>query len=456
MNKEDIFQNLKLNLEGDNKQESVPFITISNSKSNSSKNQNSKTSSNNKYSLTDNNSGSNSKNNINNSSLKFEKRRIFKKKNKQLESSHNNSYAESSLIKPVFDTFFYNHLDKSSQDLSISEDKKEAKTESKVQGNAENETPKRKHGKYKAILSSNKMKNKAGKLVNFKGKKNLMNDFKFMAVDVDNDDEKNKNRVSSVENIPNKTILLKKNVIIINKSWNKKDMKLKSRPINLVNKYNKSHSINKNQNKKIDIKKEKRSGSNIKISSSKRAQNNFGFENLLNKYINRTKNVVNVNFPINKINNNYLKDINIINIEKKVNDEKIKNTSKSDSYKRRLSASFLKKRDKINKNNLFLDYLPKQNEEININPIINPNPNKNINEPNKAKSNSIFDKILFNKGYIKIKPIKKEVENKNNNYKKINNYNDSNSYFLKFKDNKELSKQNKTHKNKGFNYINKK
>ena len=453
MNKEDIFQNLKLNLEGDNKQESVPFITISNSKSNSSKNQNSKNSSNNKYSLTDNNSGSNSKNNLNNSSFNFEKRRIFRKKNNQLESSHNNSYVESSLIKPIFDTYFYNHLDKNSQDVSISEDKKEVNTESKVQGNAENETPKKKHGKNKAILSSNKTRNKAGKIVNFQGK-NLMNYFKFMIVDADNDEKKN--RVSSVENIPNKTIQLKKNIIIINKSWNKEDMKLKICPVKLVNKYNKSYSINKNQNKKIDIKKEKRSGSNIKISSSKRAQNNFGFENLLNKYINRTKNVVNVNFPINKINNNYLKDINIINIEKKVNDEKIKNTSKSDSYKRRLSASFLKKREDVNRNKLFHDYLPKQNEEINTNLIINPNPNKNINEPNKVKPNSIFDKILFNKGYIKIKPIKKEVENKNNNYKKINNYNDSNSYFLKFKDNKELSKQNKIHKNKGFNYINKK
>ena len=255
--------------------------------------------------------------------------------------------------------------------------------------------------------------------------------------------EKKKNRVSSVKNIPNKTIQLKKNIIIINKSWNKEDMKLKVGSVKLVNKYNESHSINKNQNKKIDIKKENRSGRNIKISSSKRAQNKFGFENLLNKYINRTKNSDIANFPINKINSNYLKDINIINIEKKVNDEKIKNIPKSDSYKRRLSASFLKKRDKINKNNLFRDYLPKQNEEISINPIINPNPNKNINEPNKVKSNSIFDKILFNKGHSKIKPIKKED-------------NDPNSYFLKFKDYKELSKQDKLHKNKGCNFINKK
>ena len=440
MKKEDIFQNLNLSLEGDNRQEKVPFITISNSKSNSSKNQNSKTSSNNKYSLTDNNSGSNSKNNLNNSSFNFEKRRIFRKKNKQLESSHNNSYLESSLIKPIFDTLFYSNLDKNTQDVSMSEDKKEVKTESKVQGNAENETPKKKHGKYKAILSNHKTKKKAGKIVNFQGK-NLMNYFKFMTVNADNGEKKN--RVSSVKNIPNKTIQLKKNIIIINKSWNKEDMKLKVGSVKLVNKYNESHSINKNQNKKIDIKKENRSGRNIKISSSKRAQNKFGFENLLNKYINRTKNSDIANFPINKINSNYLKDINIINIEKKVNDEKIKNIPKSDSYKRRLSASFLKKRDKINKNNLFRDYLPKQNEEISINPIINPNPNKNINEPNKVKSNSIFDKILFNKGHSKIKPIKKED-------------NDPNSYFLKFKDYKELSKQDKLHKNKGCNFINKK
>ena len=74
---EDNFLNLKLNLEGDKRQEKVPFITISNSKSNSSKNQNSKASSNNKYSLTSNNSGSNSKNNLSNSSFNFEKREYF-------------------------------------------------------------------------------------------------------------------------------------------------------------------------------------------------------------------------------------------------------------------------------------------------------------------------------------------------------------------------------------------
>ena len=209
MKKEDIFQNLNLSLEGDNRQEKVPFITISNSKSNSSKNQNSKTSSNNKHSLTDNNSGSNSKNTLNNSSLNLEKKRIFRKKEKQLKSSNNNSYSENSLVKPVFDTSFYNHLNKSSQSISISEDKKEVKTESKLDRNSENETPKKKkkkNNKYKAILSNNKIKNKAGKMANFQGK-NLMNYFKFMTVDVDNE-EKNKNRVSSAENIPNKNILI--------------------------------------------------------------------------------------------------------------------------------------------------------------------------------------------------------------------------------------------------------
>ena len=447
---------MKLNFEGDKGQEKVPFITISNSKSNSSKNQNSKASSNNKYSLTSNNSGSNSKNNLSNYSFNFEKRRIFlKKKNKQLKSSHNNSYAESSLIKPVFDTSFYNRLDKSSQNISLSEDKKEVKTESKLDKNAENETPKKKLNKFKAILSNNKTKSKAGKLVNFQGK-NLMNYFKFMTVDVDNE-EKNKNRVSSAENIPIKNIKLKKNVIIINKSWNKKDMKLEVRPNKIANKFNKSHSISKNQIKKIGIKKDKRSGSNIKISSS-----NFDFEKLLNKYVNRPKNVGIINFPIININN-YMKGINIINIEKKANFVKIKKKPKSDSYKRRLSASlFLKKRENVNKNNLFSDYKPKQNGEININPNINQN--KNINEQNQNKSNSIFDKILFNKGFFKIKTMKKEVEikNKNNNnnnninIKKINNYNDTNSYFLKLKDNKELLKQYKHRVNKAFNYKNEK
>ena len=229
-------------------------------------------------------------------------------------------------------------------------------------------------------------------------------------------------------------------------------MKLEARQIKIANKFNKSHSISKNQINKIGIKKEKRSGSNIKISSS-----NFDFEKLLNKYINKPKNVGIINFPINNINN-YMKGINIINIEKKANFVKIKKKPNSDSYKRRLSASlFLKKRGNINKNNLFSDYKPKQNEEININSNINPN--KNINEQNQNKSNSIFDKILFNKDFFKIKTMKKEVENKNNNninIKKINNYNDTNSYFLKLKGNKELLKQYKHRINKAFNYINEK
>jgi hypothetical protein len=52
-------------------------------------------------------------------------------------------------------------------------------------------------------------------------------------------------------------------------------------------------------------------------------------------------------------------------------------------------------------------------------------------------------------------PVKNEVENKNIDIKKINNYNDNNSYFLKFKDNKELLKPDKHRVNKAFNYIKK-
>ena len=453
----DIFPNLKLNLEGNNSKEKVPFITISNSKSNSSKNQNS--SNNNKYSLTDNNPNSNSKNNLNNSSSNFERKRIFRKKNRQ-ESSNNNSYSENSLIKPIFDTSFLNQLKKNTSDLSFHEDNKEVNTETKVYGHAENETPKKKYKKYKKILSDKKSINKAGKLVNFQGK-NLMEYFEVMTVDVDNE-EKKKNRVSSVENIPNNTIKLKKNIIIINKSWNKKEMNMKSGPKKIINKYIKSHSINKNEIKKIDVKKEKSVDNNLKITSVKKSLNNFDLKNLLNKYINKSKNndINNgfANFQKKPNINNYIKGVNLINKEKKVNFEKIKTTPKSDSHKRNSSSSYLKNIESIIKSKLFHDYKPKYKDELNL--IINSN--KKIinahNEQNQIKSNNIFDKILFHKPYIKIKPIKKEtIANKNKiNNKKINNYNESNSYFSKFKEDKEFSSQEKYHINKGFNYINKK
>ena len=310
--------------------------------------------------------------------------------------------------------------------------------------------------------------------------KNLMDYFKYMNADVTSED-KNSNRVSSVENISNNTIKLNKKAINTNKSWNKNNKKIK--PVKIINKYKKSCSKNKSKiQKKLNINisefsktQKKKSNSNLKISSVKNIRNhNNYFDNLLNKYIHfknkNNKNEKNIgfkNFQKNCINNNiiYFSGTNNINTEKKNNFEKIKITPKTDSYKRKLSSSsYLKIRESASKN-LFHDYKPKQNEEININQNIHFDKKrlsvKAIKDKNQVASYNLFYKIINTKNiFFKIKPNKKEViENKNSiNIKKINNHNEPNSIFFKFKDKKDILKQNDKNNNhqinKGFSFIN--
>lgn len=92
---------------------------------------------------------------------------------------------------------------------------------------------------------------------------------------------------------------------------------------------------------------------------------NIDFENLLNKYmpnfpkkVNK-KNELNFQNKSNNKNNNLIH--NKLNTEKKINLENNKKTPKTDSYKRKLSSSYVKIKE-ISLKNLFHDYNPKQNE----------------------------------------------------------------------------------------------
>ena len=143
-------------------------------------------------------------------------------------------------------------------------------------------------------------------------------------------------------------------------------------------------------------------------------------------------------------NKNYIINFNNANIEKKM-----KITPKSDSYKRKLSVSYLKIRESAQKN-LFHVNKPKKNEEININQNIYSIPKRlsaRVINKKKIYSSNLFDKNINNKNiFIKINPINKDsIKNKNRiNINKTNNYND----FFKFTD-KENNK-NVHYPNKGF------
>ena len=184
------------------------------------------------------------------------------------------------------------------------------------------------------------------------------------------------------------------------------------------------------------------------------------FEKLINifkpKIINN--NIGFLNCQKMDIKNNNFNDINKINIEKKVNSIKTKKTPKSDSYKRKLSSSYVKIRESAIKN-LFHDNKPKPNEDININTIPLPSKlsAKVIKENKQTISSNFFDKIKnTNKNpFIKPKSIKKDSIENRNNIKKINNYSDINSYFFKFKDKKEIIKQSDKPPIKCFNSKNK-
>jgi hypothetical protein len=448
--------------------EDVPFISISNSKSNSSKNQNSKSSSNIiPISMLQNyNSNSNSKKNSKNSSSN--------KMGKNISISEE----EKSGIFTYIEKSFIQSSSFNQENKNISEDRKEVKTDK----NHENETPKKYYDKTAVLKEKLKDKKKAiMKMDNIPGK-NLMEYFGKMFVNVGTED-KTKKRVSSVENISYDNFRLKKNFLDINKSWNKNAYPIfnsHKKPIKIKNKYRKENQNVKDINK-FNILIKKKSTSCVSKSAIKNFENifkknniNIDFENLLNKYmpnfpkkLNKKKEFKYQNISNNK-NNNFIH--NKLNTEKKINLENNKKTPKTDSYKRKLSSSYLKIKE-ISLKNLFHDYKPKQNEINKVGKNVRPDPNKkrlsakiiprtkpvisSMLKGQKNKQQNIFDKIMNKNNFIKINPIKKEQKDNKNNNKKINNYNEINSYFLKYREKHELQKPNEKGNqpnNKGINY----
>jgi hypothetical protein len=364
------------------------------------------------------------------------------------------------------------------ENKNISEDRKEVKTDK----NHENETPKKYYDKTAVLKEKLKDKKKAiMKMDNIPGK-NLMEYFGKMFVNVGTED-KTKKRVSSVENISYDNFRLKKNFLDINKSWNKNAYPIfnsHKKPIKIKNKYRKENQNVKDINK-FNILKKKKSTSCVSKSAIKNFENifkknniNIDFENLLNKYmpnfpkkLNKKKEFKYQNISNNK-NNNFIH--NKLNTEKKINLENNKKTPKTDSYKRKLSSSYLKIKE-ISLKNLFHDYKPKQNEINKVGKNACPDSNKkrlsakiipktkpvisSMLKGQKNKQQNIFDKIMNKNNFIKINPIKKEQKDIKNNNNKINNYNELNSYFLKYREKHELQKLNEKGNqpnNKGINY----
>jgi hypothetical protein len=176
------------------------------------------------------------------------------------------------------------------------------------------------------------------------------------------------------------------------------------------------------------------------------------------------KNELNFQNKSNNKNNNLIH--NKLNTEKKINLENNKKTPKTDSYKRKLSSSNVKIKE-ISLKNLFHDYNPKQNEINKVGknsssgsnkkrlsakniqrtkPVISP-----MTKGQKNKQKNLFDKIMNKNNFMKINPFKNEQKDN----KKINNYNEVNSYFLKYREKHELQRQNEKGNqpnNKGINY----
>jgi len=431
MNKENQF-GLNISFKNNHSGEEVPFINISNSKSNSSKNQNSKNSSNkqNKLFFLHNNSSSNSHKNNQNLSFSLI------------------TFTENSLIN-MYDQSF-NQL---SSNKSKSEDQKEIKTEIDNSKRVEIQTPpkKKQNSDDSSLVKSQKNKKAVLSIENIHGK-NLMDYFQNIYVKVI-EEQKDKSRTASVENIPSNTLQLEKGIKKTNKSWNKKNsinvtMTQKNKNLENTNKNIINYKNNKNDkgffSEIIKIpKSQKRSSSNIKNSSI----NNEYLESLLSRYMNIPiqKKIMKKNNPII---NNYLNNKNIFKTNKKPNLNKNKVTPKSDSYNDRLSLSHLKIRESAQKK-LFHEFMPKQNNEVNL--INNNNKNtynhrvlstKVIKKPNSKITSNIFDKIINNKNMIKIKQIRPNNNENKRNIKKINNCNEINSLFFKFKEKMNLQKSN--------------
>lgn len=393
-----------------------PFIDISNnSKSNSSNNQKSLKFSKNLHNITDNNQSS--------SSFRKYHKRSKKTKNKKEENSSSFYYS----INNSNNQLLNESKEKSGENKSLSE-----KRENIIK--LELETPKKKSDKNKMFEEN--LKNKKKDLLNIDNihGKNLMQRFEEMSEKIVFE-EKNKNRVSSVENEIKSYSKIKNIVVNTNKSWNKKKygFPLSKNPIKLINKDKINQGIN------FPIKKKTKIMTRYNTSNIKELQNllnknkyNIDLKSLIDKY--RPK-------KINKKeikNNTFLIDKN--NTDNKGRFKKLRKTPNSDSHNRKLSFS-LKIRDTLTKN-LMQDYYKKNTEMINVNKYINTNERKpkdilyekNIMIHNPLKNNNFFQLIKNNN----LMDTKKKSQNENQNKPKINDF------YLKYKEKWGIGKNKKS------------
>ena len=302
------------------------------------------------HNITDNNQSS--------SSFRKYHKRSKKTKNKKEENSSSFYYS----INNSNNQLLNESKEKSGENKSLSEKKENI-------NKLELETPKKKSDKNKMFEEN--LKNKKKDLLNIDNihGKNLMQRFEEMSEKIVFE-EKNKNRVSSVEKEIKSYSNTKNNIIInTNKSWNKKKygFPLSKNPIKIINKDKINQGIN------FPIKKKTKIMTRYNTSNIKELQNllnknkyNIDLKSLIDKY--RPK-------KINKKeikNNTFLIDKN--NTDNKGRFKKLRKTPNSDSHNRKLSFS-LKIRDTLTKN-LMQDYYKKNTEMINVNKYINTNERK--------------------------------------------------------------------------------
>ena len=398
MNKENEF-NLNLS---NNSYEDVPIISISNkSKSNSSNNTNKK--------------------NLMNNFASRKKNNLLHNKTQKSEKSYSLlTFTQNSII-PFYDRSFNEN-----KNLSI-ENKSKSRSDKKGQI-----TPKKHSDKNNILMEKLKIKKKDVLTIDNIHGKNLMEYFEKMRENIVTE-EKDKNRVSSVGNKLQDSLNIQNNNINTNKSWNK----------------NKYRFLNLNLAKKpIKIERKKFMNNFNNTSSIKNLQNlllqnniNIDLKNLINKYR-----------PSLKIKNNDKNEYDVKNDkkkDKKLSYEKIKNTPKTDIHKRKLSFSHLKLRETVMKNlfhdNNIINNYKKNDEKSNIYKY-----NKYIRTGEK-KSNIFFTqkRILPNKNINNNNTVKENI-------KKINNYDELNTYYLKYKEKEKMElqkiqKQNNNGNNKIIN-----
>ena len=425
MNKENEF-NLNLSY---NSNEKVPIISISSkSKSNSSNNQNS-----NKFLKKFPKKLKNLNNEQNYSSFSIRQRMHTNSGNKKTENSLAIfTYSENSVIQ----------LHDKSKDSKEKFGENKSLTEKKGKIiNSGNETPQKKSDKNSVLLEKFKNKKKDTLNIDKIHGKNLMEYFEKMSENIDNE-EKNKDRVSSVGNKLKNSFKLKNPVVNTNKSWNKNKFGflLSRMPLKINNK----KKINNNKNSlNFPLRKKNKSISRYKKSSIKNLQNllnqnniNIDLKNLIDKYRPNkiTKKEANTNTSTGKTNS-----------DKKHHFEKIRKIPNSDFSKRKCSFSHVKIRETIMKLNLFQDPNKKKDEMINVNRYIKINERK-LNDKIFEKNitflpqlkNKTSDKLFpLNKNNKMINPNKKKQNENKNNIQKFNNY------FLMYKEKMEIGNNKK-------------